>query len=199
MGEEILDRRGWAGGCVFISSHLCPGEARSGELPQGFPEEGGQWCEGGVCPFDALSEPEGPAPNPLQLSAPPPFLSSAITCILRTSCDTPRAPSLHRSKCFFKGLGIVPPLHMWKGEAQSHGATCETPGSETWVCRLWLGVLSCWSVRGLLPAALLACLAERARHLWPHGLGSSPSSALTEIRMLHTGQLLPSPPAPPSP
>lgn len=124
--------------------------------------------------------PEGPAPSPLQLSAPPPF--PVLSHHLHFEdflwlTEPPLCIALNASS----RLGSSPPLHMWKGEAQSHGATCETPGSETWVCRLWLGVLSCWSVRGLLqpPPCPGVVLAERARHLWPHGLGSSPSSALT--------------------
>lgn len=66
-------------------------------------------------------------------------------------------------------------------ESWSHGATCQTLGSEKQVCRLCLGVLNCWSGNGWLqpPPCPGAVLAEGAGHLWSHGLGSSPSSALT--------------------
>ena len=78
-------------------------------------------------------------------------------------------------------------------ESWSHGATCETLGSEKQVCRLCLGVLNCWSGNGRLqpPPCPGAVLAEGARHLWSHELGSSPSSALTGHDVLDSCSISP--------
>lgn len=53
-----------------------------------------------------FANPEGPAPSPLQLSAPLPFPVLSHHLHFEDFLWLTEPPSLHRSKCFFK-VGIV--------------------------------------------------------------------------------------------